>query len=61
MAAQVEKELGIKVAVEDGPFGMASVLVDGHMVTRTGWSGWLPPGPKVVEIVRAALELEPRT
>jgi hypothetical protein len=47
--------LGVEVDTLDGPYGQASVLVDGVAVARTGWSGWLPRSGVVVERVRAKL------
>ncbi len=55
MAARLRKELAIEVALEDGPYGQASVLVDGEVVARTGLSGWLPRTSTILERVRARL------
>lgn len=55
MAAGLRRELGIEVAVENGPYGQASVLVDGEVVARTGLSGWLPRTSVILERVRARL------
>ncbi len=55
MAASLRKALGIEVALENGPYGQASVLVDGEEVARTGLSGWLPRTRTILERVRARL------
>lgn len=55
MAARLRKELGVEVALEDGPYGQATVLVDGEAVARTGLSGWLPRTRTILERVRAKL------
>ena len=55
MAADLRKRLGIEVALEDGPYGQAKVLVDGETVARTGLWGWLPRTRTILERVRARL------
>ncbi len=55
MAARLRQELAIEVTLEDGPYGQASVLVDGEAVARTGLSGWLPRTSTILERVRARL------
>jgi hypothetical protein len=55
VAARLRKELGIDVALEDGPYGQASVSVDGEVVARTGLMGWLPRTSTILERVRARL------
>jgi hypothetical protein len=55
VADRLRKELGIEVALEKGPYGRATVLVDGVCVAQTGLSGWLPRTSVVVARVREAL------
>ncbi len=55
MAARIREELGVDVEVADGPFGRASVLVDGEQVAGTGLSGWLPPTRVIISRIRAKL------
>ncbi len=47
--------LGVEVDRLAGPYGQASVLVDGRVVARTDGTGWLPRSGIVIERVRAAL------
>jgi hypothetical protein len=56
VAARLREALGIEVALEDGPFGQAKVLVDGEVVASTGLSGWLPRTSVIIDRVREALQ-----
>lgn len=55
MAGRIRKELGVEVDLLDGPYGQAAVLVDGTVVARTNWTGWLPPSRTVLERVKTKL------
>lgn len=55
MAERIRKELGVEVELLEGPYGQVSVLVDGTVVARTNWMGWLPPGRVVLERVKTKL------
>lgn len=59
MAAHLRRELGIEVAMENGPYGRATVLVDGETVASTGLSGWLPRTSTILERVRTKLAAPP--
>lgn len=55
MAGRIRKELGVEVELERGPYGQATVLVDGTVVAATNWTGWLPRSRTVLERVKAKL------
>jgi hypothetical protein len=55
VAGRIREELGVEVDLLQGPYGQATVLVDGAVVARTNWTGWLPPGRTVLERVKAKL------
>ena len=55
MAKKLSQELGIEVEMKDGPYGRASVEVNGEVIAKTGLSGWLPRASVIIERVRARL------
>ena len=55
MAKKLNQELGIEVELRDGPYGRASVVVNGEVIAKTGLSGWLPRANVIIERARARL------
>ena len=56
MAKRLEREFGIPVELQDGPFGRADICVNGERVAKTGISGWLPRTSIIIEKVKARLQ-----
>ena len=55
MAKKIRRELGIEVELRDGPYGHASVTVNGELIAKTGVTGWLPRTSVIIERARARL------
>ena len=55
MAKKLRRVLGIEVELRDGPYGRASVTLNGEVIAETGLSGWLPSASVIMERARARL------
>ena len=55
VAKRLQQEFGIEVELIDGPFGRASVLVNGEMIAKNGLSGLLPRTSVIIDRARARL------
>lgn len=58
MAARLRRELGVAVEEKEGHYGEFTVLVDGQNAIdggALGFLGVLPPGRRVLEVVRERL------
>jgi hypothetical protein len=54
VAKRLRRELGIDVEMKDGPFGRASVMVNGKTIARTGITG-LPRASVIVQRAKTQL------
>ncbi len=55
LAKKLNQEFGIVVELKDGPYGRASVMVNGEVIAKSGLSGLLPRTSVIVERVRNRL------
>ena len=54
VAKRLQHEFGIEVELKDGPFGHASVMVNGETIAKTGITG-LPRASVIIKRARVQL------
>jgi hypothetical protein len=55
VAKKLSQALGIEVELRDGPYGRASIALNGEVIAKTGMSGWLPRASVIIERAKARL------